>query len=127
MKLTANQLGMILHGMYMSDYFKTEDLENSLEQLIADEKTIVVVENEELNSILKNETGLKSIDIDKIQILTNTITLVDTFTVQQIDSLLQMKPKLEALKIDVGFIVDSKLFEILQLKKEDLLKIENEV
>lgn len=127
MKLTANQLGMILHGMYMSDYFKTEDLENSLEQLIADEKTIVVVENEELNSILKNETGLKSIDIDKIQILTNTITLVDTFTVQQIDSFLQMKPKLESLKIDAGFIVDSKLFEILQLKKEDLLKIENEV
>ncbi|MBP2098854.1 hypothetical protein [Enterococcus rivorum] len=41
MELTANQVGMILHGMYMSDYFETEDLEDSLQQLINDKETTI--------------------------------------------------------------------------------------
>lgn len=41
MELTTNQVGMILQGMYMSDYFETENLRESLQQLIEDKDSTI--------------------------------------------------------------------------------------
>ncbi|MBM7690568.1 hypothetical protein BCR24_15735 [Enterococcus ureilyticus] len=52
MELTTSQVGMILHGMYMSDYFESEDLEEALQQLIDDtESTIGITVQTELPSV----------------------------------------------------------------------------
>lgn len=40
-ELTTSQVGISYIGMYMSDYFESEDLEESLQQLIDDTESTV--------------------------------------------------------------------------------------
>lgn len=46
MEVNLNELGLILHGLYMSDYFKSEDLEEAIEQMIEDVDTTVSIKKD---------------------------------------------------------------------------------
>ena len=46
MEINVSELGLILHGLYMSDYFKSEDLEEAIEQMIKDSDTTVSIKKD---------------------------------------------------------------------------------
>ena len=47
MEINLSELGLILHGLYMSDYFNSDDLEEALEQMIEDIDTKVSIKNDQ--------------------------------------------------------------------------------
>lgn len=59
MKVSINEIGMILHGFYLSGYFKSENIEESLEQLIADQRNVVTLVAVDKNSDEKKSNSLK--------------------------------------------------------------------
>lgn len=46
MEINLSELGLILHGLYMSDYFNSEDIEEAIEQMIEDSDTTITIKND---------------------------------------------------------------------------------
>lgn len=138
MKVSINEIGMILHVFYLSGYFKSENIEESLEQLIADQRNVVTLvavdknsDEEKPNSTMKtkifktNYSYMAIIQAENeekaLEVYQNTVSEIDKSEEEDFISSLILLSSEEAIAAMKDFVAGPE--ELEQLGKDTAIKL----